>query len=182
MTSNFATQADLAGYLGSGAAVPEVDPLNFRFASLLVRQATRRAVYRTHPVTLLPLDPQVAEAMRSAVCAQVLAWAKLGIDPTAGSAGLRGNVASYSMGGVSKSFAVSVSADDSRASLADGRTLSRLAALELTDAGLTNGPVQSGTPRRGAYHEPEEVQPTPGDDTWDPSLPDPSLAFENGLQ
>lgn len=182
MTSNYATQADLVGYLGSGAEVPTVDPLNFRFASLLVRQATRRARYRAHPVTMAPLDAEVADAMARATCAQVLAWAKLGIDPSAGSAGLRGNVASYSMGGVSKSFAVSSSVDDSRSSLADGRTLSRLATLELTDAGLINGSVQSGTPRRGVYHEPEDVLPGTGDDTWDPSLPDPSLAFENGLQ
>jgi hypothetical protein len=142
MLENYANQASLVAYLGSDVPAPTVSALNFRLATLLVRKATRRARYRTTS-TGNPAHPEVASAMSSAVCAQVLAWDKAGVDPSVGSAGIKGNVSSYSMGGLSRSYTVSAATDDSRAQLADGRTLSRLAYLELDEAGLIRGTVSA---------------------------------------
>ncbi|MEJ6549839.1 hypothetical protein PQI66_09815 [Corynebacterium sp. USCH3] len=51
-------------------------------ASTMVGVATRMARYEVTPAGL-PADDDQAEAMRDAVCAQVSAWDKAGIDPAA---------------------------------------------------------------------------------------------------
>jgi hypothetical protein len=112
-------------------------------ASRRVRNATVTAVYATTSVGL-PIDSALVEALRDATCAQVAAWATVGIDPLAGGVQLGQRlVASKSLGSGSIAYdngaAGSVTAMEARAAAATG--LAPEAASILRDAGLLGGPA-----------------------------------------
>ncbi|WP_280466066.1 hypothetical protein [Nocardia brasiliensis] len=90
--------------------------LRIRYASQLVRKATRLDLYEVDPAGL-PLDLDVAEAFRDATCAQVAMWFGAGIDPAAGTAGRTIGILSQSADGGSVTYADSVSAEEVMASL-----------------------------------------------------------------
>lgn len=65
----YATVADLAAYPG-GDAIPSADAdARLRTASAVVDECLKGVVYDTDPVTLLPTDTDVAQAMADATCA-----------------------------------------------------------------------------------------------------------------
>ena len=85
-----------------------------RYASALVRQATRTAYYDT-TATGAPRDEDVAEGFRQAVVAQVVAWHILDVDPAAGPAQVTGTKQSQSMLSASFTMAVRAGADQDKA-------------------------------------------------------------------
>lgn len=137
----YATSAELLTWTGEQAAPANVDQL-LRSASILVRRATRTAVYAT-TADGLPTDATLVAALRDATCAQAHAWAAAGIDPTAPAPASARVATSKSIGSGSVTYAdaqaVSVAQDRLRAGLSDE------AAAILADAGLTGGaPVVYG--------------------------------------
>jgi hypothetical protein len=78
----YATASDLADYSPSLVQPDDVDGY-LRAAGRLVGWATRVAVY---PVTVagVPTDTGLAGVMRDAVCEQVTAWTRAGVDPVVG--------------------------------------------------------------------------------------------------
>lgn len=84
-----------------GEAPPENAEALLRRASTMVAHATRAAVYDTTPAGM-PSDPDVAEAMEEAVCAQVAMWATAGVDPA--SATVSAQVSRSSIDGASVDY------------------------------------------------------------------------------
>ena len=70
-------------------------------ASNLVNKATMTHWYSTDPVTGLPTDDKVAACFRDAAIAQIVYWAKNGVDPEMGAGSIKGSgeVQSSSIGG-----------------------------------------------------------------------------------
>ena len=86
----------------SGTPAPDNAAVLLREASALVTAACRADVYDTAP-SGLPLDDDLAEAMRDATCAQATYWAAVGIDPTLGGFGVPQVVTGSSIDGASVS-------------------------------------------------------------------------------
>lgn len=126
----YATPDDLTAWTGQPAPDNAVQLL--RAASMLVRGATRTAVYQTTPAGL-PRDADVAEAFRDATCAQAALWDTQGIDPDNPTAGPR-VAQSKSIGSASVTYADAGQIIGSRTDAA--RTLGSAAVTILTDAGL----------------------------------------------
>lgn len=126
---SYATAADLDAWLPATVEVPADVDAQLRRAGRMVRAATLTAVYETNPATDLPLDPVVRNAFRDAVCAQVETWVALGVNPSAGPAGVSSGVVKTSgIGGASVGYeggtevqarqaAVTVLADEAQAIL-----------------------------------------------------------------
>lgn len=91
----YAEPHDLADHMPE---VPDDAEVLIRFASMLVRKATRFDVYDTTPAGM-PDDPWIIEAFRDATCVQAAMWATNSINPAAGSAGVEGGVESSSIAG-----------------------------------------------------------------------------------
>lgn len=88
----YATSEDLAAAPWSVSPLPANVDRQLAYASRLVREATRTAVYATD-TTGAPTDAAVVAGFRDAVCAQASAWAALGItDPAAEGASTSGGV------------------------------------------------------------------------------------------
>lgn len=125
----YATVSDLELYL---TPVPDNAEVLLDRASVLVRQATLTAVYAVDDAGM-PVDEQVADAFRRAVCEQVAAWAASGEDGT----GVAAQYASVSIGSVSLSRAAGLGGGGPAA----GATLAPQAWMILYQAGLvTRGP------------------------------------------
>lgn len=92
----YAEPSDLVAW--TGEAAPENAEVLLRSASILVRQATRSAVYATD-TDGLPTDAAEAGAFLSATCAHAAALAGAGVDPLA--AGTEAGVSSTSIGSAS---------------------------------------------------------------------------------
>jgi len=92
----YATPDDLSTFTGQPA--PDNAARLLRGASMLVRRATRAALYDTTSAGL-PSDPDTAEAFKDATCAQAAEWARRGIDPATGVTPAK--PASSSIGGAS---------------------------------------------------------------------------------
>jgi hypothetical protein len=75
MTAAYATPADLAAWLGTDA--PEDSERLLRRASELL-DANVYGAYAVDSATGLPADPDAAEALRDATCAQVEFWVEVG--------------------------------------------------------------------------------------------------------
>lgn len=130
----YATPEDLATWTKQTA--PEGAAQLLRSASGMVRHATRTALYDTTPAGL-PSDPDVADAMRDATCAQAAAWAALGVDPATGPAGVAGQVQSSSILSADVTYAAREGADADKVA-----TLTALvpdAVMVLEQAGLLAG-------------------------------------------
>lgn len=120
------------------AEVPDDAEMLIRYASALVRQATRFDVYDVTPAGM-PDDPWVIEAFRDATCVQAAMWAANGINPAAGSAGVEGGVDSSTIAGATVKYNTS-HVDHARASV-DSLCPAALAALR--DQGLAGYGVAS---------------------------------------
>lgn len=133
----YATPAQLATWTGQPA--PDNAAALLREASILVGSACRCDVYDTIP-SGLPSDPDLLDAMRDATCAHAALWDRLGIDPTAGKAGLAATVTSSSIDGASVSTNAGELAAEAARSL-DALCLSAYRILR--NAGLASSAVQS---------------------------------------
>lgn len=126
------------------AAPWSVDPLpanvgrQLAYASRLVRKATTSAVYATD-ATGAPTDTAVITGFRDAVCAQVAAWAALGVtDPAAEAAASSGGVVTNkSLGPRAVGYAGAEAKAAERARIC--RELTDEAAGYLADLGLCDG-------------------------------------------
>ncbi|MFD3594275.1 hypothetical protein ACFWU5_16225 [Nocardia sp. NPDC058640] len=105
-----------------------------RCASQLVRAATRLDLYDAYP-SGLPVDLDIAEAMRDATCAHAAMWHLAGIDPIAGTVGREIGIASQTADGGSVTYADTISAEEIERSLT---TLSPAAMRILRNAGLAS--------------------------------------------
>lgn len=91
----YADEADLSTHVDE---LPDNANTLLRFASVLVRRATRFDVYDTTPAGM-PDDPWIIDAFRDATCVQAAMWASNSIDPSKGGAGVDGGVESSSIAG-----------------------------------------------------------------------------------
>lgn len=132
MTLVYADGADLTAW--TGAAAPSNADVLLRSASLLVRQATRSAVYAVDSAGL-PADSTVLAAMRDATCAHAAALNAAGVDPFA--AGTEAGVSASSIGSASVSTLGYLGAEKRRQALADRLVPEALSILSA--AGLLNG-------------------------------------------
>ncbi|AXK88612.1 hypothetical protein SAMN05421776_12320 [Nocardia farcinica] len=105
-----------------------------RYASQLVREATRLDLYDTYP-SGLPVDLDIAEAMREATCAQAAMWHLAGINPAAGTVGRELAVASQTADGGSVAYGDTITGAEVERSLS---TLSGMALRILRNAGLAS--------------------------------------------
>ncbi|MFD6400818.1 hypothetical protein [Nocardia sp. NPDC060249] len=105
-----------------------------RYASQLVRYATRLDLYDTYP-SGLPVDLDIAEAMRDATCAHAAMWHLAGIDPAAGTVGREIAIASQTADGGSVTYAGHIGLDEIERSLS---ALSPTALRILRNAGLAS--------------------------------------------
>lgn len=105
-----------------------------RYASQLVRSATRLDLYDVYP-SGLPVDLDVAEAMRDATCAHAAMWHLAGINPAAGTVGRELSIASQTADGGSVTYADQIDATEIERSLT---ALSPAALRILRNAGLAS--------------------------------------------
>lgn len=119
----YADEAELSEHV---AEIPDNADTLLRYASALVRTATRFDVYDVTPAGM-PNDPWVIAAFRDATCVQVAGWVANGIDPVAGVAGVEAGVDSSSVAGASVKYDLS-HVDHARASV-DTLSLAALAVL-----------------------------------------------------
>jgi hypothetical protein len=77
-----ATPTDLATWTGTTAPVNA--PVLLRSASMLVLRETEGAYYTIDPLTGLPTDAMMINALRDATCIQAAAWAAINYNPLAG--------------------------------------------------------------------------------------------------
>lgn len=133
----YADASDVSAWTGQ----PEPDGVTqlVRSASVLVESACRADLYDTDPAGL-PVDPDVVEAMRDAVCAQVALWVSAGIDPVAGAAGVEASVTSSRILDGQVSFD---GATTDRTKRSAARMLCREAYLILRNAGLASSVVSN---------------------------------------
>jgi hypothetical protein len=99
-----------------GSTAPDNAVTLIRYASLLVRRATRNDLYYTEP-SGLPIDDDFAEAMRDATCCHAAMWSLAGINPAAGTVGRVIGIQSQSADGGNVTYADSVKADEIAATL-----------------------------------------------------------------
>lgn len=131
----YAVPDDLADHM---AEVPDDAEVLIRYASTLVRSATRFDVYDVTPAGM-PDDPWVIDAFRDATCVQAAMWAANGINPAAGSAGVEGGVDSSTIAGATVKYNTS-HVDHARASV---DTLCPAALAVLRSEGLAGYGVAS---------------------------------------
>lgn len=129
----FATEEDLARW--SDGNIPDNPRPLIRHASVMVQHAIRFARFSVTPAGL-PSDPDIAEAVRDAVCAQVEAWAVSKINPT--QIATTGVVTGSKIGDASFTFDAASSANTA----SNARTeLCNEAWLILENAGLIGGKI-----------------------------------------
>lgn len=139
----YATSAELAAVPWSVSPIPANVARQLAYASYLVRRATRSAVYATDAAGA-PTDAAVIAGFRDAVCAQLTAWAALGIsDPAAEAASASsGVVASKGLGPRSIAFAAADAKAQERARIT--RALTDEAAGYIADLNLYDAPLVTG--------------------------------------
>lgn len=126
--TEYATPAELAAWINPDAQAPE-PPANARLllreAGVTIEDVTGGAVYASDRTTGLPTDPRLALALKHAVLQQAADLSTNGIDPTKADGGLRPEVASKSLAGMSVSYVQNGSAAATRAALAGGQVSPR---------------------------------------------------------
>lgn len=134
----YATSTDLATWTGDTAPA-NVNNL-LRSASILVRNATRAALYDVDS-SGKPSDTDILKAFNDATCAQAAMWDAAKIDPSEQGVGVSAPaVVSKSMGGRSVSYAdLSGSVTVQQARAKQTVTLSAEALAILANAGLLSG-------------------------------------------
>jgi len=144
----YATKLELARWLNGPDATEDQAPANadalLRSASILIRKATRRAMYRVSSDGL-PQDATKRQAFNEAALAQAGTLSKLGLDPSAGGvASLKAAVASKGMGSLSVSYVQGDATEAARQALASGEVLTFEAYELLSEAGLVSSAVGGG--------------------------------------
>ncbi|MFE5290338.1 hypothetical protein ACFRAQ_35760 [Nocardia sp. NPDC056611] len=129
----YAAPADLADWLTELPDTATSTQL-IRYASQLVRSTTRCDLYDVYP-SGLPIDLDIAEAMKEATCAQAAQWHLAGIDPAAGSVGRTVAIKSHTADGGAVTYADAPSADEIQRALS---TLAPIALTILRNAGLAS--------------------------------------------
>lgn len=131
----YADEAELAEHVRE---IPDNAPVLLRYASALVRAATRFDVYDTTPAGA-PSDPDVFVPFRDAVCVQVAEWIANEVDPQAGQAGVQAGIDTSSIAGGMVKF------DNSHVAIARASVdaLSPAALAVLRDEGLASRGVFS---------------------------------------
>lgn len=137
----YATPPDLSTW--TGKAAPDNAEGLLRFASSLVEDATRTAVYPTAPDGL-PRPGAVADAFRDATTAQAAYWAANGLDPAAGPLGEQSRrvATSKSIKGASVGYDAGDAATTKAARVNALETLCWEAGLILANAGLLRTAIQ----------------------------------------
>jgi hypothetical protein len=130
----YATPDDMETWTGQPA--PDNAVRLLRSASLMVRGATRTALYAAQP-SGLPVDDEKRDALRDATCSQAAAWSAAGIDPTAPVAARARVAASKSLGSGAITYADAASVVAAQDALREH--LTDEAAAILADAGLISG-------------------------------------------
>ena len=138
-TTIYADATALAAYTGTTA--PANSAVLLRRASSLVGDAIRAKVYDVD-VDGLPTDAAQRATLEEATCAQAAAWAANGVDPLAGRAGARKDVASKSGGGVTVQYASYADDAKARSDLASGDVLISEALRVLASGGMLTTSVQ----------------------------------------
>lgn len=87
-----------------------------RYASQLVRKATRCDHYEVDPAGL-PVDLDIAGAMRDATCAQAAMWKTAGINPAAGTVGREVGIKSHTTDGGATTYMDGIGAEEIAKSL-----------------------------------------------------------------
>ena len=136
----YATHTDLTSWIGAPQAESEVKG-HLRAASVLVRDACVNDLYDITPAGL-PSDPDLAEALVEATCAQAEIWLALGVDPVAGAAALEAEVTKSSIDGASIEVDASVSAAATAAKVASLDCLAPIALSILRAVGLASAAVR----------------------------------------
>lgn len=134
----YATKDDVTTWVGEE---PDVDvTAMIRKASILVGHACRNDLY-TLDGAGKPSDPDLVEAMRDAVCAQVDYWVAAGINPSAGAGGVGLVKTEMSVDGATVKYDTTgvVAASQAAAASIDGLTCDAVALLR--NAGLASGLV-----------------------------------------
>lgn len=96
----YATTGDLSAYPGAPNPLPANADRLLRRASLMIADQTSGSWYTTDS-TGLPTDAATLQALKEACCAQVCTWIALGIDPTAGAAGVKSQAVNKKVGSAS---------------------------------------------------------------------------------
>ncbi len=131
----YATEDDLGNWIGEE---PEADPKPLiRKASILVGNACRNDLYDVDNAGK-PSDPDLVEAMRDAVCAQVEQWVKAGYDVIAGPGGQASRKTTVAVDGASYSTDAYLTATARDQAMT---TLNADALVILRNAGLASGLV-----------------------------------------
>ena len=98
----YATEEQLTSWIGSEPDVDSTAPY-LRAASVLVHRAVRNDIYDTAP-NGTPSDPDLAEAVTEATCAQAEVWIAMGVNPVAGAGGQEARPTVSAIDGASVSF------------------------------------------------------------------------------
>ena len=130
----FATAADVEKWTGEPLDGANIDGL-LRRASAMVQRAVRAARFAVTPAGM-PEDPDVAEALRDAVCEQVTVWMESDINPAV-VASSAAPVAASSIGDASINYGDSTSSNAAKD--AASAELHPAAFDILANAGLTGG-------------------------------------------
>lgn len=128
----FATEDDVARFCDGD--VPENIPPLIRKASTMVQHAVRFARFDVTPAGA-PTDPDVSDALRDAVCAQIAMWHESNIDPNRVDA--RGAVTSSKIGDAQ----INYDSSQSQALAAAKDELCEESCYILSNAGLSDGVV-----------------------------------------
>lgn len=162
--TQYATPEELATWLNPDATDPQ-PPAN---ANLLLREATATienvtggSVYNVDRATGLPSDAHVALAMKEAVLQQAADLSTNGIDPQKADGGLKPEVASKSLAGMSVSYIQNGNAAATRAALAGGQVSPRAWAY-LERAGLLTSAVQTIPRLTDTYLSERPIDPETG--------------------
>ena len=139
-TPIYADAAALAAYTGTTA--PANHAVLLRRASSLVADAIRAKVYDVDSEGL-PIDTAQRETLEEATCAQAAAWAANDINPLAGRAGARKDIASKAGGGVTVQYASYADDAKARSDLASGDVLISEALRVLANGGMLTTAVQA---------------------------------------
>lgn len=162
--TEYATPAELATWLHPDATDPQ-PPEN---AALLLREARNTvldvlagSVYAIDRLTGLPTDAAVLVAIKSAVLQQAADLSTNGIDPQKADGGLRPEVASKSLAGMSVSYVQNGAAAGTRAALAAGQVSPRAWGY-LDRAGLLTSRVSTLVVGADVYVADRPIDPLSG--------------------
>jgi len=139
-TPIYATPEELATYTGETA--PANASVLLRSASRLVTDAVRAKFYAVDGAGL-PVDAAQRATLNEATCVQAAAWVANNVNPLAGRAAVKREVAAKSGGGVSVTYASYAADAQARSDLASGDVLTSDALRVLRNGQMLTTKVQT---------------------------------------